>query len=86
MIFFLLFFFISVQFVVPGVTEADSKSIYYYYFWPNRTVDVNFSQIIDTCSHTDTHGVTEAWVIVDLQTVRSIKSVTFWYRDDGKHN
>lgn len=71
MIFFLLFF-ISVQFVVPGVTEADSKSIYYYYFWPNRTVDVNFSQIIDTYSHTDTHGVTEAWVSIDLHQVFEI--------------
>lgn len=79
------------QFVVPDKTEAASSKIHVsqlesgpYPYWPNRTVDGNFSQTILACLHTAASGVTEAWLRIDLQTVRSIKSVKFWYRDDSK--
>lgn len=74
------------QFVVPGVTQADSSSVYdfegTYYCWPNRTVDGNFNQNIRNCLHTATTDVTEAWLRIDLQRMRSVKSVKFWYRND----
>lgn len=77
------------QFVVPGTTEADSSPIHIsggvYPYWPNRTVDGNFSQGILACLHTAVSGVTEAWLRIDLQTLRSIKSVKFWYRNDSKY-
>eukprot|EP00105_Crassostrea_gigas_P019607 XP_011438156.1 PREDICTED: multiple epidermal growth factor-like domains protein 11 [Crassostrea gigas] len=92
-VFLLLLSSISVlsylQFIVPGVTEADSSKTHVsiihskpYPYWPNRTVDGNFSQKIKSCLHTADSGVTEAWLRIDLQTVRSIKSVKFWYRND----
>lgn len=81
-----------VQFVTPGTTEADSSSVHVsqlssgpYPYWPNRTVDGNSSQKIKSCLHTADSGVTEAWLRIDLQTVRSIKSVKFWYRNDSEY-
>lgn len=69
------------QFVVPGVTQADVDSIYDHgypdLYWPNKTVDGDFSQFIIVCSHTAVSGVTEAWLRIDLQTVRSVKYVKF---------
>lgn len=77
---------ITVQFVVPGVTQAESSLIHNSgSYWPNKTVDGNFSQTITACLHTATSGVKEAWLHVDLQTVRSIKSVKFWYRNDSEY-
>lgn len=86
-------YFLTVQFVDPGETEADSSPVHVaqfytgpYPFWPNRTVDGNFSQSILACLHTaDERGITEAWLRIDLQNVRSIKSVKFWYRNDSKY-
>uniref|UniRef100_A0A8W8NL23 EGF-like domain-containing protein n=1 Tax=Magallana gigas TaxID=29159 RepID=A0A8W8NL23_MAGGI len=80
-----------VQFVVPGVTDADSSKTHVsnlssglYPYFPNRTVDGNFSQKIQACLHTaDESGIREAWLRIDLQIVRSIKSVKFWYRNDS---
>lgn len=76
------------QFVVPGVTEADSSPIHnsggVYPYWPNRTVDGNFSQKIRACLHTADKNVTEAWLRIDLLVVKSINSVKFWYRNDSK--
>lgn len=85
---------IAVQFVVPGVTHADSSPVHVsqfeygpYPYWPNRTVDGNFSQNIRACLHTVTQThISEAWLRIDLQTVRSIKSVKFWYRNDSKYH
>lgn len=73
------------QFVVPGVTQADSSPIFNsgtYQYWPNRTVDGNFGQNHQACLHTAVSDVTEAWLRVDLQAVRSVKFVKFWYRND----
>eukprot|EP00105_Crassostrea_gigas_P015663 XP_011432728.1 PREDICTED: multiple epidermal growth factor-like domains protein 10 isoform X1 [Crassostrea gigas] len=78
------------QFVVPGVTEADSSPVHVsiidsvpYPYWPNRTVDGNFSQNIRACLHTAAlTSISEAWLRIDLKTVRSIKYVKFWYRND----
>ncbi|XP_065939417.1 receptor-type tyrosine-protein phosphatase epsilon isoform X2 [Magallana gigas] len=74
------------QFVNPGVTQANSSLIHgfggTYPYWPNRTVDGNFSQTYTACLHTAVSDVTEAWLRIDLQYVRSIKSVKFWYRGD----
>nr|XP_034320549.1 multiple epidermal growth factor-like domains protein 10 isoform X2 [Crassostrea gigas] len=73
------------QFVVPGVTQTDSSPIFSsgtYNYWPNRTVDGNFSQSHQACLHTAIIDVSEAWLRVDLQTVRSVKFVKFWYRND----
>lgn len=85
-------FIITVQFFVPGVTQTDSSPIHIsmidsvpYPLWPNRTVDGNFSQGILACLHTAVSGITETWLLIDLQTVRSIKSVKFWYRNDSKY-
>lgn len=83
---------IPVQFVVPGRTEAVSSSTHVsqlpsgpYHYWPNMTVDGNFSQNIRACLHTAVSSdIKEAWLQIDLQTVRSIKNVTFWYRNDSK--
>lgn len=82
----------TVQFVDPGVTEAESSPVHVsqlpsgpYPFWPNRTVDGNFSQDIRACLHTAVSGVTEAWLRIDLQLVRSIKYVRLWYRNDSKY-
>lgn len=80
------------QFVDPGTTQADSSKTHVskidnkqYPYWPNRTVDGNVSQNILACLHTAVSGVTEAWLRIDLQTVKSIKSVKFWYRNDSKY-
>ncbi|XP_052692559.1 multiple epidermal growth factor-like domains protein 10 [Crassostrea angulata] len=81
------------QFVVPGVTEAESSKTHVsnlssglYPYFSNRTVDGNFSQKILACLHTaDESGIREAWLRIDLQIVRSIKSVKFWYRNDRGH-
>lgn len=88
----IIFTVLPVQFVVPGTTEADSSKTHVssfpsgpYPYWPNRTVDGNFSQVIRACLHTAVSGVTEAWLRIDLQTVKSIKSVKFWYRNDSKY-
>lgn len=85
----MIFNVFPVQFVDPGTTEADSSPIHnsggVYPYWPNRTVDGNFSQNIRACLHTAVSGVTEAWLRIDLQTVRSIKYVKFWYRNDSKY-
>lgn len=84
-------FIMTLQFVVPGETEADSSPVHVslidvpYPYWPNRTVDWNFSQNIRACLHTAVSGVTEAWLRIDLQTVKSIKSVKVWYRNDSKY-
>lgn len=87
-----ILFIITVQFVNPGVTHADSSPTHVslfpsgpYPYWPNRTVDGNFSQNVRTCLITAVSGVTEAWLRIDVQTVRSIKSVKFWYRNDSKY-
>lgn len=86
--------FTSVQFVVPGVTHADSSPVHVsqlpsgpYPYGPNRTVDGNFSQKIRACLHTAAlTNISEAWLHIDLQTVKSIKSVKFWYRNDSKYH
>lgn len=86
-------FIITVQFVVPGRIEADSSPIHVsqfssgpYPYSPNRTVDGNFSQNIKACLHTaDKKGIKEAWLRIDLLTVKSIKSVKFSYRNDSKY-
>lgn len=85
-------FNITVQFVVPGETEADSSPVHVsiidsviYPYWPNRTVDGNLSQNIRACLHTAVSGVAEAWLRIDLQTMKSIKFVIFWYRNDSKY-
>nr|XP_034320551.1 multiple epidermal growth factor-like domains protein 10 isoform X2 [Crassostrea gigas] len=78
------------QFVVPGVTHADSSPVHVsqlpsgpYPYWPNRTVDGNFSQSIRACLYTAAQtSISEAWLRIDLQTVKSMKSVKFWYRND----
>lgn len=82
------------QFVVPGVTHADSSPVHVsqfpsgpYPYWPNRTVDGNFSQSIRACLHTAVlTNISEAWLHIDLQTVKSIKSVKLWYRNDSKYH
>lgn len=82
------------QFVVPGVTHADSSPVHVsqlpsgpYPYWPNRTVDGNFSQSIRACLHTAAQtSISEAWLRIDLQTVKSMKSVKFWYRNDSKYH
>lgn len=85
-------FNITAQFVVPGETEADSSPVHVslidsvlHPYWPNRTVDGNLSHNIRACLHTAVSGVTEEWLRIDLQTMRSIKSVIFWYRNDSKY-
>nr|XP_034322286.1 uncharacterized protein LOC105328158 isoform X3 [Crassostrea gigas] len=74
------------QFVNPGVTQANSSLIHgfggTYPYWPNRTVDGNFSQAYTACLHTAVSDVKEAWLRIDLLNVRSIKYVKFWYRND----
>lgn len=84
-----MFNVLLVQFVVPGVTEADSSEIHIsgtYPYWPNRTVDGNFSQTIRACLHTaDKKGVTEAWLRIDLKNVKNVKFVKFWYRADSNY-
>lgn len=86
----MIFNVLPVQFVKPGVTQADSSLIHNsggtYPYWPNRTVDGNFSQFIRACLHTAVTGVTEAWLRIDLQSIRSLKSVKFWYRNDSTYN
>lgn len=82
---------LPVQFVNPGVTQADSSRIHnsggIYPYWPNRTVDGNFTQTVTACLHTAVvSDVTEAWLRIDLLNVRSIKYVKFWYRNDSKYN
>lgn len=86
-------FITTVQFVVPSRIEADSSPIHVsqfesgpYPYWPNRTVDGNFSQDIRACLHTAvSSGITEAWLRIDLLTLRSVKYVKFWYRNDSKY-
>lgn len=77
----MIFNVLPVQFVNPGVTQTDSSTIHIsggtYPYWPNRTVDGNFSQTIRACLHTAISGVTEAWLRIDLQSIRSLKSVKF---------
>lgn len=86
----MMFNVLPVQFIIPGETQADSSPIHVsggiYPYWPNRTVDANFSQTVTACLHTALSGVTEAWLRIDLQYVRSIKSVKFYYRNDSKYN
>lgn len=85
----MMFNVFPVQFVNPGETQADSSPIHVsgtYPYWPNRTVDGDFSQTVRACLHTAITGVTEAWLRIDLQYVRSIKSVKFYYRNDSKYN
>lgn len=85
----MMFNVLPVQFVNPGVTQADSSPIHdsggTYPYWPNRTVDGNFSQNVRACLITAVSGVTEAWLRIDAEIVRSIKSVKFWYRNDSKY-
>lgn len=72
---FFNFFVITVQFVVSGVTQTDSSPIFSsgtYQYWPNRIVDGNFSQSHPACLHTAITDVSEAWLCVDLQAVRSV--------------
>lgn len=89
-VFLFIFLIITVQFVVPGVTQTDSSPIFSsgtYNYWPNRTVDGNFSQSIRACLHTAAQtSISEAWLRIDLQTVKSMKSVKFWYRNDSKYH
>lgn len=86
----MMFNVIPVQFVNPGETQADSSPIHVsggtYPYWPNRTVDGNFSQNVRACLVTAVSSVTEAWLRIDLQYVRSIKSVKFYYRNDSEYN
>lgn len=90
----MIFYVLLVQFVVPGVTKADSSEFHIsqlnpgtYPYWPNRTVDGNFSQTIKACLHTaDKKGIREAWLRIDLETVKSVKSIKFWYRADSKYS
>lgn len=84
--FFFFLLIITVQFVVSGVTQTGSSPIFSsgtYNYWPNRTVDGNFSQSHQACLHTAIIDVSEAWLRVDLQAVRSVKFVKFWYRNDS---
>lgn len=86
----MMFIVLPVQFVNPGVTQANSSLIHgfggTYPYWPNRTVDGNFSQAYTACLHTAVSDVKEAWLRIDLLNVRSIKYVKFWYRNDSKYN
>lgn len=80
---------ITVQFVAPGVTQAESSPIFSfgtYHHWPNKTVDRTVSQNHQACLHTALFGVTKAWLCFDLQTVKSIKSVKFWYKKERKRD
>lgn len=86
----MMFNVLPVQFIIPGETQADSSPIHVsggiYPYWPNRTVDGNFSQAYTACLHTAVSDVKEAWLRIDLLNVRSIKYVKFWYRNDSKYN
>lgn len=78
---------ITVQFVAPGVTQAESSPMFSfgtYHHWPNKTVDRNVSQNHQACLHTALFDVTKAWIHVDLQTGRSIKTFKFWYIKERK--
>lgn len=78
---------ITVQFVAPGVTQAESSPIFSfgtYHHWPYNTVDRNVSQNHQARLHTALFDVTKAWIHVDLQTVRSIKTLKFWYKKERK--
>lgn len=80
---------ITVQFVAPGVTQAESNPIFSfgtYHHWPNKTVDRTVSQNHHACLHIALFGVTKAWLCFDLQTVKSIKSVKFWYKKERKRD
>lgn len=54
---------ITVQFVPPGVTQAESSPIFTfgtYHHWPNKTLDRNVSQNHQACLHTVLFNVTKA--------------------------
>ena len=71
--------------VEPGKTTVNISSIFENYS-ASRAVDGDVNQTISRCSHTDaTCTIKEAWLRVDLKNTYSIKSVKFWYRNDGKH-
>lgn len=80
---------ITVKIVSPGVTQAESSPTFSfgtYHHWPNKTVDRNVSQNHQARLHTTLFGVTKAWLSFDLQTVRGIKSVKFWYNKERKYD
>ena len=84
--------FVQASLVVPGATTATSSRTHiammnghYYNFLPSWTVDGNINQSILACLHTATSGVTEAWLRIDLGSVKSVFSIQMWYRNDRKH-
>ncbi|XP_078330826.1 uncharacterized protein LOC144624752 [Crassostrea virginica] len=81
--------FVQASLVVPGATTATSSRTHvammnghYYNFLPSWTVDGNINQSILACLHTATSGVTEAWLRIDLGSVKSVFSIQMWYRND----
>ena len=71
--------------VEPEKTTVNLSSTYLNYS-ASRAVDGDVTQTISRCSHTDANSnIKEAWLRVDLKNTYSIKSVKFWYRNDGKH-
>lgn len=51
----------------------------------SRVVDGNIDQYHTNCSHTNNiNTIQVAWIYVDLGKVFSVKSVKFWYRNDGE--
>ena len=73
------------QLVEPGYTEAASSSTYADY-QASRTVDGDMRQQVSFCLHTDIrHGITEAWLRIDLKKIFNIATVKLWYRNDSKY-
>ena len=73
------------QLVEPGYTEAASSSTYADY-QASRAVDGDVRQHASFCSHTDIrHGITEAWLRIDLKKIFNIALVKIWYRNDIKY-
>lgn len=87
--FFLIYLFVQNtysydQLVKSGVTIATSSSTLAGYP-PSRAVDENNNQHIRSCSHTSNQcNIKEAWLLIDLTRVFSIKYVKFWYRTDRR--
>nr|XP_022311506.1 multiple epidermal growth factor-like domains protein 10 isoform X2 [Crassostrea virginica] len=86
-IFFVLLFYTRVEaylsLVETGKTTVKVSSTFHTYA-ASRAVDGNVSQQISHCSHTDFRpDIKEAWLRVDLMNAYSMKSVKFWYRNDG---
>lgn len=83
------FFFrmITVQFVPPGVTQAESSPIFTfgtYHHWPNKTLDRNVSQNHQACLHTVLFNVTRRATFRSTNCKKHIKSVELWYNKERK--